>query len=101
MASNPRPHGLRLAFVLAALCAGCAGTDFEWDKARQVRPGMNEDEVRALLGPPATVRKQPWGATWTWAYVDPGPGKARAVSVGFSGDGRVVYGAGVPESFVK
>ena len=98
--NTPRTR-LWLALPVAALCAACAGTDFQWDKARQIRPGMTEDEVTALMGPALSVRKQPWGATWTWAYVDPGPGNARAASVGFGGDGRVVYGAGVPESFVK
>ena len=82
----------------AALCAACAGSDFQWDKARQIRPGMTEGEVTALMGPPTDVRTKPYAVTWTWAYVNPREGSARAVSVGFR-DGRVVFGAGVPESF--
>ena len=95
---NIRRPRLFPVLLCAALCAACAGTDFQWDKARQLRPGMSEDQVTALMGAPSSVREQPWGATWTWAYVQPRDGSARAVSVGI-GDGRVVYGPGVPASF--
>jgi len=82
----------------AALCAACAGSDFQWDQARQIQPGMTEDQVSAVMGPPSDVRTQTYGVTWTWAYLNPRQGSARGVSVAFR-DGRVVYGAGVPESF--
>ena len=89
---------LWIPLLSAALCAACAGSDFQWDKARQIRPGMTEDEVSALMGPPSDVRTQTYGVTWTWAYINPLEGSARATSVGFR-DGRVVYRPGVPESF--
>lgn len=87
-----------LALVVAALCAACAGSDFQWQQARQIKPGMTADEVSALMGPPTAKRAQPFGETWTWAYMNPREGNARAVSVSLR-DGRVVHGPGVPQSF--
>jgi len=87
-----------MALLTAAACAGCAGSDFQWSQARQVQPGMTEDQVSSLMGQPTSVRTQSDGVTWSWAHLDPRVDSARAVSVGFR-DGRVVYGAGVPESF--
>jgi outer membrane protein assembly factor BamE (lipoprotein component of BamABCDE complex) len=90
----------RLCIVLlsTALCAACAGSGFQWDKARQIETGMTQDQVLALMGPPSDVRTQTYGVAWTWAYLNPREGSARVVSVAFR-EGRVVYGAGVPESF--
>lgn len=89
---------LWLALAAAALCAACAGSDFQWKQARQIKPGMTADEVSSLMGPPTAKRAQPFGETWTWAYMNPREGGARAVSVSLR-DGRVVYGPGVPQSF--
>ena len=92
------PRGiLWVALLSAAFCAACAGSNFQWDKARQIQSGMTEDQVSELMGPPTDVRTQTYGVAWTWAYLNPREGSARAVSVVFR-DGRVVYGAGVPES---
>lgn len=95
-------HALRrpiwLAVAAAALCAACAGSDFEWKQARQITPGMTADEVSALMGPPSVKRMHPFGETWTWATMNPREGSARAVSVSLR-DGRVIYGPGVPQSF--
>ena len=86
------------ALLAAAACAACAGSDFQWSQARQIQPGMTEDQVSSLMGPPTSKLTQSDGVTWNWAHLDPRVDSARAVSVGFR-DGRVVYGAGVPESF--
>jgi outer membrane protein assembly factor BamE (lipoprotein component of BamABCDE complex) len=84
--------------LTAASCAACAGSNFQWDTARQIQPDMTEDQVSALMGPPTNVLTQTYGVAWTWAYHNPREGSDRAVSVVFR-DGRVLYGAGVPESF--
>lgn len=86
------------ALAAAALCAACAGSDFQWSQARQIKAGMTADEVSALMGPPTARREQPFGETWTWAYMNPREGSARAVSVGLH-DGRVIFGPGVARSF--
>ena len=49
---------LVLPVLAAALCAACAGSDFEWDKARQIQPGMSQDQVSALMGSPTGVRNR-------------------------------------------
>ena len=95
---NAPSRSLWVALLSAALCAACAGSGFEWDKARQIQPGMTEEQVTALMGPANDVRTQTYGVAWTWAYINPREGSARAVSVTFR-DGLVVYGAGVPETF--
>jgi hypothetical protein len=93
------PRGtLWIALLSAALCAACAGSDFQWRTARQIQAGMTEDEVTALMGPPTDVRTQTYGVAWTWSYLNPRVGSARGVSVVFR-EGRVVYGAGVPSTF--
>ncbi len=84
--------------LAAAACAACAGSDFQWNQARQIQPGMSQDQVSALMGSPTDVRTQTYGEAWTWAYLNPRTSSARAVSVVFR-DGRVVYGSGVPEGF--
>ena len=89
---------LWVALLSAAFCAACAGSDFQWNQARQVRPGMTEEQVSAVMGPPTAMRTQTSGVTWTWAYLNPREGSARAVSAEFR-DGRVVYAPGVPEGF--
>jgi hypothetical protein len=84
--------------LLVAASAGCAGSDFQWDQARQIQRGMTEDQVSTLMGSPTGVTTQSYGVVWNWAHLDPRTDSARAVSVVFR-DGQVVSGAGVPESF--
>lgn len=84
--------------VVALILSGCAGSDFNWDKVRQVKPGMTQQEVTALLGPPNNVRSTAEGVTWAWAHVNMMAGSTRSVSVVFR-DGKVVSAPQVPESF--
>jgi outer membrane protein assembly factor BamE (lipoprotein component of BamABCDE complex) len=91
--------GLLVLPVLAvALCAACTGSDFQWDKARQIQPGMSQDQVSALMGSPTGVRTRDEGAVWTWTYLNLRTGSARSVSA-LIRDGRVVDGPAVPEGF--
>jgi SmpA / OmlA family len=87
-----------IPLIAAMVCAGCVGSDFQWDQARQIRLGMSEEQVSEVMGPPTDVRTQTYGVAWTWAYNNPREGSARVVSVVFR-DGRVVNGPGIPESF--
>ncbi len=77
--------------------AACAGTNFKWDTVRQLRVGMTEAEVTALMGPPNNIRSGPEGVTWAWAYVDMAY-STRSVAVTFR-DGRLNSVPQVPESF--
>lgn len=87
-----------LPVLAAALCVACTGSDFQWSKARQIQPGMSQDQVSALMGSPTGVRTRDEGAVWTWTYLNPGTGSARSVSA-LIRDGHVVDGPAVPESF--
>ncbi len=63
----------------AALVAACAGTNFKWEDAEKVKPGMTEAEVTAILGPPY-MRTQSGGMTiLTWSFAT-AVGGAKAVT---------------------
>jgi outer membrane protein assembly factor BamE (lipoprotein component of BamABCDE complex) len=52
----------RLTALVFLLLSGCAGTPFEWEKARQVKIGTTEADVVALMGKPFAIRGSPGGA---------------------------------------
>jgi outer membrane protein assembly factor BamE (lipoprotein component of BamABCDE complex) len=57
--------------AIAALCAvlaGCAGTPFDWSQAKQIRVGMTEAEIVALMGKPYLVKTQGDNQLWVWSY---------------------------------
>lgn len=82
--------------VLAAL-AGCAGTNFSYDQARQVRLGMTEAEVMQVMGRPYSVVSRPDGQMWVWSRAN-AFGSAKAVSFRLK-DGKVVEVPDIPDSF--
>lgn len=84
---------LFLAFTLAA----CAGTNFTWDTARQIKAGMTEQEVTSIMGPPYLVKSESGKLTWVWSYADAFNG-TKVVSVVFS-DGKVAEAPAIPQSF--
>ncbi len=85
------------ATLLAILLTACAGTPFEWDNARQIKTGMTEQEVTALLGQPYMVKSQGQTLTWVWSYADTFSG-ARSVAIVFK-DGKVTEPPPIPASF--
>jgi outer membrane protein assembly factor BamE (lipoprotein component of BamABCDE complex) len=94
---KPQNSAVKLlaATVAAALLAvGCAGTPFRWEAARQIRPGMTEQQVVAIMGDPLSVAVTPNGNAWVWTYAD-GFGHARTLSVLFK-DGKVATAPAVP-----
>lgn len=79
---------MRAVLVSALLLAGCAGTAFEWDNAKQVRIGTTEVELISLIGKPYIVKSQPDGSqVWVWSYASGFTG-TRFVSFSLK-DGRV------------
>lgn len=83
--------------ALTTMLTACAGTAFKWDAARQIKTGMSEQEVTALMGSPYLVTSQKNGVTWVWSYADAFAG-AKSVSVVFR-DGKVVEPPPIPSSF--
>jgi outer membrane protein assembly factor BamE (lipoprotein component of BamABCDE complex) len=62
---------MRKIIVLAFLLAGCAGTHFEWDRAKQVRVGTTQEELVALMGGrPYAVKTRGDVEVWIWSYAD-------------------------------
>ncbi len=89
----------RILIAAAALAlSACAGTPFTWDSARQIKAGMNQEEVTSLMGPPYLVKSQNGGVTWVWSHANGLSGATKSVSVVFV-DGKVVEAPPIPDSF--
>ena len=58
----------KLVFWLAA-CA--TQTPFEWGRAKQVRLGMTEADLRALMGRPNKIEIRDDTQMWVWSYTTP------------------------------
>jgi outer membrane protein assembly factor BamE (lipoprotein component of BamABCDE complex) len=92
-------RGARLiaAGALTLSLAGCAGTAFDWSSARQIKTGMTEQDVIAIMGDPYLVKSQNGAITWVWSYAEAFSG-SKAVSVVFV-DGKVSEPPPIPASF--
>jgi hypothetical protein len=84
--------------ALAAIIAGCAGTKFSFDRARQVTVGMSEAEVITLMGNPYSVSTLGDKELWIWSYANGVSGGSRTISF-LLNDGRVVETPNIPKSF--
>jgi len=86
-----------IAILLAATLYGCAGTNFSFDKARQVQVGMTETEVQQLMGRPYSVVSRGDSQLWVWSHGN-AFGGSRAISFEMK-DGRVASVPQIPASF--
>ncbi|MDF9893477.1 UNVERIFIED_ORG: hypothetical protein OKW25_002624 [Pseudomonas vranovensis] len=84
--------------ALAAVLGGCAGTNFTYDQARQVKVGMTENQVVELMGPPYSVVSRADGQMWIWSHANGMSGASRVVSFRMV-DGKVVEVPTIPASF--
>jgi len=84
-----------LAAVL--LLCGCAGTYFTFDKAREVKAGMTEDELQKIMGRPYMVSSVGSREIWVYTFAT-GFGSARSVSYVLT-DGKVIETPKIPASF--
>lgn len=89
---------LILAAVVAVGLAGCAGTNFNWNNARQIKEGMSEQQVLSLLGKPNMTTSTPNGLIYVWSFANGFTGSARSVSV-IMKDGVVVSAPSIPDSY--
>lgn len=87
-----------IAATALAVLVGCAGTNFSYDKARQVEIGMTEAELVGLMGSPYSVTSRPGSQLWIWSHANGLSGSSRAVSFELR-DGRVVSVPEIPASF--
>lgn len=86
-----------ISILLAAALYGCAGTNFSFDKARQVEVGMTEAQVQQLLGRPYSVVSRGSSQMWVWSHAN-AFGGARSISFEMQ-DGRVASVPEIPSSF--
>ena len=96
-------HRIILGVLTMILC-GCVtvGSSFEWSQARQIKKGMNQAQVEAIMGKPMTVVSESGVERWVWSY---GTSDMMAIhstggsfSIDFK-DGRVVTVPTIPASF--
>lgn len=87
-----------LPFFLAAVLTGCAGTDFTFDEARQVKVGMTESQLTEIMGRPYSIVSNGEAQTWVWSRANGFTGTSRAVSFILK-DGVVNSVPTIPESF--
>ena len=89
---------LFLTAFVSVLLAGCAGTNFNWDNARQIKQGMSEKEAVSLMGTPSAVRSSPEGLIYVWTHVNGMTGSIKTVSMVVK-DGVVVSAPVVPDGY--
>jgi hypothetical protein len=87
-----------VAAVAAIALAACAGTNFDWSQARQIKAGMSEHDLIALMGPPYMTAATAQGVRYTWSYANGMNGQSRAVSV-LVKDGVVAQAPTIPDSY--
>lgn len=81
----------KAAFLLVLILSGCAGTNFTWDDAYKVQPGMTEAEVIKILGQPYQKLLKGNQTLLTWSFANGMTGKTKAVSFVLV-DGKVTEG---------
>lgn len=84
----------RVEIKINQLITACAGTPLDWDQARQIKAGMTEHEVTALMGDPCAVSSGNGMQRWVWSYSSAFSG-LRVVSITIK-DGKVVEAPNIP-----
>lgn len=84
--------------VLVAALTGCAGTNFDFSKARQVQVGMTEAQVTSLMGPPYSVVSKEGTQIWIWSQANGFTGSSKSISF-IMRNGKVESVPAIPESF--
>ncbi|HFC8542723.1 TPA: outer membrane protein assembly factor BamE [Neisseria weaveri] len=86
------------AILLISFLTACAGTNFKWDNARQIKQGMTEQEVVNLLGTPTMTTSRSDGLVYVWSHANGMTGSVKSVSVVFQ-DGKVVSVPNIPANY--
>jgi len=86
------------AFAFCLALTGCAGTNFDFDQARQVQVGMTAAQVTKIMGSPYSVTTRAGAEIWIWSRANGLTGSSRAVSFTLR-NGVVETVPVIPESF--
>ncbi|WP_444901479.1 hypothetical protein ACJJIG_18605 [Microbulbifer sp. SSSA007] len=87
-----------ISFALMIVLTGCAGTKFEFQKARQIEVGMTEAQLTEMMGSPYSVTARGEDQIWVWVEVNPITMASKSVSF-ILRDGKVREVPKIPESF--
>jgi hypothetical protein len=61
---------LATAVAFAVALSACAGTDFSFEQARQVKPGMTAQQVTEIMGKPYMVTTRGDSDVWVWSHAN-------------------------------
>ncbi|MFP5419903.1 MAG: outer membrane protein assembly factor BamE [Gammaproteobacteria bacterium] len=89
-----------IAASLLALLAGCAGTNFSFDNAAKVKPGMTEAQVTQLMGRPYSVVSRGDSQMWVWSHANGFSGSSKSISFEMR-EGKVVSVPSIPGAFTS
>ena len=89
---------IMVAILTTLVGCATAGKKIDWQKARQLKLGMNEAEVTALMGTPYMVSSRDGTQRWIWTYVNGFSGAMSTMTVDWK-DGRVASVPSIPASF--
>ncbi|WP_423198692.1 MULTISPECIES: outer membrane protein assembly factor BamE domain-containing protein [unclassified Cupriavidus] len=84
--------------TVAVLLAACAGTSFDWNQARSVKPGMTSAELQKIMGAPYMVSTRGDQTIWVYSQANGFTGSTRTVSFVLK-DEAVVGVPTIPTSF--
>lgn len=87
-----------LVVALIGLLTACAGNNFNWDSARQIKEGMSEAEMLTLMGNPNAVKSDANGLIYVWTHVNGLTGSVKTVSAVVK-DGKVTSAPVVPAGY--
>lgn len=77
--------------------SACVGTRFSFDRARQIKVGMTESQVRDLMGRPYSVTARGDMQIWTWVQVNAITGANQSLAIPMK-DGKVQAAPTIPDS---
>jgi len=86
-----------LVLLAASFLSGCAGTNFNFEQARKVQPGMTSADLEKIMGKPNVVTARGDQQTWVYVHVNAFAG-TRTVSFVLSHD-KVQEVPAIPKSF--
>ncbi|HZZ79817.1 MAG TPA: outer membrane protein assembly factor BamE [Gemmataceae bacterium] len=87
----------RYFFMTLGLLAGCAGTPFQFDTARQVKVGMTDKQLTELMGTPYMVTTMGDKQIWVWSEAN-FMGGSQTESFTLQ-NGKVTSVPAIPDSF--
>ena len=86
--------------AISVVLTACAGTNFKWADARQIKQGMTKSEVVQLVGKPTSVANVGDETIYVWVNVNGLTGKTKTLRINFDKNDRAVTTPTIPPEFI-